>query len=55
MKVLSVSSKEGLDDDDDDDDDDACGELNSLEQEDSTHCHSYNSNTDGFAYLGYNC
>ena len=33
MKVLSASSKEGLDDDDDDDnddDDDACGELKFL-------------------------
>ena len=29
MKVLSASSKEGLDDDDDDDDD-ACGELKFL-------------------------
>ena len=27
----------------------------SLEVGDSAHCHSYNSNMDGFSYLGYNC
>ena len=28
---------------------------NSLDQWDSTHYHSYNSNMDDFSYLGYNC
>ena len=49
MKVLSASSKEGLEDDD------ACGELKFFRAGDSTHCHSYNSNMDGFVYLDYNC